>query len=71
MKVIALLALLPMTFGSPPEEQHSLAIGLCSGGEIVIPVDDEEPGRDGGGKHNACHAAGACRGESRRSSKRI
>ena len=57
MKLIALLALVPVAIGPLPADERTITVALCLGGEITIPIggDDEEPRR---GCHlQACHAA--------------
>jgi len=63
---IAMLALLPMISGPLPEDQRTLTLGLCSGGEITIPLsDDEEPGSKRDCHQQGCHA-GNCREKSKK-----
>ena len=64
MKLIALLALVPVAIGPLPADERTITVALCLGGEITIPIGggDEEPRR---GCHlQACHA-GACRAKSK------
>ncbi len=65
MKALAFLALIPLATGPAPEEQRVLSVALCNGGEIEIPLDDDQPHREC--PQQACHAA-SCREKHRRSS---
>ncbi len=60
--IIRLVAIIPMATGPlpMPQEQRTLTMGLCDGGQIVIPLgnEDEKPERDC--HQQACHA-GTCR----------
>lgn len=60
VSILALIAVAPLAIGPLPNEERSLTMSLCDGGEITIPIGDEEPE---GGRHcdlEACHA-GTCR----------
>lgn len=70
MKLVAVLALVPVALGPLPADERAITVALCLGGEITIPIggDDEEPRR---GCHlQACHA-GACREKSKRTASTI
>ena len=58
--LLALTALGPLMVGPVPQEDAVLVVSLCSGGEITIPLgdEDERPARDC--DPQACHA-GTCR----------
>ncbi|WP_298307825.1 hypothetical protein [uncultured Erythrobacter sp.] len=64
MKILALFALVPIASGPLPQEERTLTLDLCLGGEITIPLgdkDSERPNEHDGGCHTqACHA-GTCR----------
>lgn len=56
---LALVALVPLAAGPLPQEERTMTVGLCGGGEITIPLGDGDvPKRDCAPK--ACHAA-TCR----------
>lgn len=60
MKLLALLAFVPVALGPLPQEGRTLTVSLCLGGEIEIPLDGGKE-EDGRGCHPlACHA-GNCR----------
>ena len=61
MKFFALAALIPMAIGPLPQESASLTLSLCLGGEITIPMKDEDKKQHERDCHQkGCHA-GACR----------
>ncbi len=64
MKLLAIMALLPIAIGPLPVEERSLTISLCLGGEITIPFDDENDDHEGPCHQQGCHA-GTCREQSR------
>jgi hypothetical protein len=65
MKVLALLALLPIAVGPLPQEERTLTLELCLGGEITIPLGDEDGDKDDHcPDQQGCHA-GTCREKSR------
>ena len=59
MTHFAFLALLPLVTGPLPQQSRSIAASLCGGGEIRIPIDDQQP-PDRPCALKACHA-GNCR----------
>ncbi len=68
MKILAVMALVPLAVGPLPQEEQSITAALCNGGTITIPLGDEdrEPRRDCHQK--GCHA-GSCREKSKRSKR--
>lgn len=66
MKLLAMLALVPIAIGPLPQGERVLLARLCNGGTIAIPLGDgdREPQRDCHPK--GCHA-GACREKSKKS----
>jgi hypothetical protein len=60
MKLVALLALIPVAIGPLPAEERSLTLKLCLGGEITIPLGDRDDGQKRDCRLDACHA-GTCR----------
>lgn len=66
MKLLAILALVPVAIGPLPQDDRTLTINLCLGGEIIIPLDDREQKQDGDCHQQACHA-GSCREKTKRS----
>jgi len=61
MKLLALAALVPMAIGPLPQEQASLTLSLCLGGEINIPLNSDENAPVQRDCHQkGCHAGG-CR----------
>lgn len=60
MKLLAILALVPIALGPLPSEERVLTIGLCSGGEISIPIGDDDDGPKRDCHLQGCHA-GTCR----------
>ena len=65
MKLIAILALLPIALGPLPQKERTLTLELCLGGEITIPLGDQDGEKE---EHcpdqQGCHA-GTCREKSR------
>ncbi|AWW73780.1 hypothetical protein CD351_05000 [Erythrobacter sp. KY5] len=70
MKLLAVIALIPVALGPLPQEERSLTIALCLGGEITIPLGDREdrPSRDC--HQEGCHA-GSCREKTKRAQRTI
>lgn len=60
MKTLAILSLIPIAIGPLPEEERTLTLSLCLGGEITIPLDDGEGRQKRDCHQSACHA-GSCR----------
>lgn len=60
MKILAVLALLPVAIGPLPQEERALTIDLCLGGQVTIPLGDENKGEDRICHSQGCHA-GNCR----------
>lgn len=60
MKRLAILALVPVALGPLPQEERSLTISLCLGGEITIPLDEKDGENKRDCHQQACHA-GNCR----------
>ena len=60
MKHLAALALLPVALGPLPQPERALTISLCLGGEITIPLGDDEKAPERDCHQLACHA-GNCR----------
>jgi hypothetical protein len=61
MKLLAILALLPIAVGPLPQEQRTLTLELCLGGEITIPLGgQDDKNEDHCPDQQACHA-GTCR----------
>lgn len=65
MKTFAILALIPIAIGPLPQEERTLTLSLCQGGDITIPLDDGEGGQNRDCHQSACHA-GNCREKSKR-----
>lgn len=65
MKILAILALIPVAIGPLPEEQQSITSALCNGGTITIPLGDNEPEPSGDCHQKGCHA-GSCREKTKR-----
>ena len=65
MKLIALLALVPMITGPLPSNEKTLTMTLCDGGSITISLGDEDEKPDRDCHQTACHA-GTCREKSKR-----
>ncbi|UAB79873.1 hypothetical protein INR77_04135 [Erythrobacter sp. SCSIO 43205] len=57
---LAFAALVPIMTGPLPNDEKSLLIELCSGGQISIPLGNETPADDHPCDPQACHA-GTCR----------
>ncbi|MHA7819377.1 MAG: hypothetical protein ACX930_07005 [Erythrobacter sp.] len=66
MKLFAILALVPLAIGPLPQDDRTLTISLCLGGEIIIPLDGGEKKQDRDCHQQACHA-GSCREKTKRS----
>ena len=64
MKLLAIIALLPIAVGPLPVEERVLTVGLCLGGEITIPLG----GQDGPGRKD-CHQKGCHAGNCREKNK--
>lgn len=65
MKLLALVALIPVAIGPLPSEQRVLNVGLCIGDKVItIPLDDE-PSKE----EHPCSSAGCHAGASREKSK--
>lgn len=62
---LALIALIPMITGPLPEDERTLTLGLCNGGEITIPLGDNAPADKRDCHQQACHA-GTCREKTKR-----
>jgi len=62
---LMLLAMAPMLLGSLPIEQRTLTLSLCSGGEIEIPLDDDNGEQKRDCRQQGCHA-GTCREKAKR-----
>lgn len=61
--VLAFAALIPLAAGTVPEAERTLTLSLCSGGEITLPLgDDDAPQRDC--DPQGCHGA-TCREKER------
>ena len=61
MKVLVTLAFLPIAVGPLPQEERTLTLDLCLGGEITIPLGDKDGEEKHGCPHQqGCHA-GTCR----------
>ena len=60
MKVIVLAALIPMATGPLPQDERTLTMSICGGGEITIPL-----GNKGGKQKRDCHQQGCHAGASR------
>lgn len=58
--VFAIAALVPMMVGQLPQEGRDIVAQLCGRGEIVIPIERDEPGKRRDCHQKACHAA-SCR----------
>lgn len=58
--LLGIAALLPMATGPLPQEEKALLVSLCSGGEIRIPMDDDEGQPSDDCELQGCHA-GTCR----------
>lgn len=65
MKILAILALIPLALGPLPQEERSLIAALCNGGTITIPLGDKEPKPRRDCHQKGCHA-GSCREKSKR-----
>lgn len=63
--LLGLAALMPMMTGPLPLEEKSLLIELCSGGQISIPLGEEDGTQDHPCDPQACHA-GTCREKPKR-----
>lgn len=66
MKLLAILALVPIAIGPLPQEGRTLTISLCLGGEITIPLDDGGEKQERDCHQKGCHA-GNCREKTKRS----
>ena len=64
MKLIALLALVPVAIGPLPADERTITVALCLGGEITIPI-----GGGGDDPQRRCHAQGCHAGTCREKSK--
>ena len=62
---LALFALLQMMIGPLPEEEKTLTSALCAGGEITIPLGNEDKESKRDCHQQACHA-GNCRQKAKR-----
>ncbi|KWV92060.1 hypothetical protein [Erythrobacter sp. YT30] len=63
--MLGIAALVPLMTGPLPQEETALLVSLCGGGEISIPLsDDEGQGREC--DPQACHA-GTCRSKLKKS----
>jgi len=60
MKLLALIALVPISMGPVPQEERTLTLNLCLSGEITIPIGDKDGEHDGNCRNQGCHA-GTCR----------
>ncbi|MBV7259077.1 hypothetical protein [Erythrobacter crassostreae] len=56
MKALALIALIQLGLGPLQEDERTLTVSLCLGGEITIPIGDEKDQRKRGCHQSACHA---------------
>lgn len=71
MKILAAIALLPLALGplsdgKMAQEERTLTLELCLGGEITIALGDKDEEHNEGGCHqSACHA-----GQTREKQKR-
>ena len=63
--LLGLAALLPIAIGPLPHDEKSLLIELCSGGQITIPLGDEDEQEEHPCDPQACHA-GTCREKPKR-----
>lgn len=60
---LAFAALVPLAAGALPQSERTLTLALCGGGEIALPLgDDDPPQRDC--DPQACHGA-TCREKER------
>lgn len=66
MKLLAALALAPIALGPLPQAERTLTIGLCLGGEITIPLGDDDSDPPRNCHPQGCHA-GTCREKTKRS----
>jgi hypothetical protein len=57
---IAIAALSPVMIGPLPAQGASLTMGLCNGGTITMPLDQDPPAQGRDCHPKGCHA-GACR----------
>ena len=65
VKLLAILALVPLATGPLPEKEQSITVSLCLGGEVTIPLGDGGEDNDEQCRIQACHA-GTCREGSKR-----
>lgn len=56
MKMLALIALMPLAVGQPPQEERTLTLDLCLGGAITIAIGDKDEEHRGDCHQNGCHA---------------
>ena len=61
MKLLVILTLLPIAVGPLPQEERTLTLDLCLGGEITIPLGSQDNENEGHcPDQQGCHA-GTCR----------
>lgn len=62
LDLLGLVALVPLTLGTSPQgdEGRTLAVQLCSGGAIEIPIDEDRSDLPVPCHAQACHS-GSCR----------
>jgi hypothetical protein len=65
----ALLALVPVLIGPPPQQPTAMIVELCNGGTVTIPLGDDAPTPDRNCHPKGCHA-GTCRDDRNRDQSR-